>query len=147
MIRRYSSRPGLDLSELFLRLVFCWLTGNSDMHLKNFSLIETAQGSGTYVLSPAYDLLPVNVILPEDQEEFALTLNGKKAHLRHKDFLIFAEASGIPEKAAQAMIRRMLSHLPRWIELCEASLLPANMKHALMELMRDRSARITEDSR
>ena len=78
VIGRYSSRPGLDLSELFMRLVFCFLTGNSDMHLKNFSLIETDAGSGAYVLSPAYDLLPVHVIMPEDREEFALTMNGKR---------------------------------------------------------------------
>lgn len=61
-----------------MRLVFCYLTGNSDMHLKNFSLLETEEGHGEYVLSPAYDLLPVNVIMPEDPEEFALAMNGKK---------------------------------------------------------------------
>lgn len=52
VIERYSSRSGLDLSELFYRLIFCFITGNSDMHLKNFSLIETAERSGKYVLSP-----------------------------------------------------------------------------------------------
>ena len=142
VIQRYSARPGLDLSELFLRLVFCFLTGNSDMHLKNFSLIETAPASDAFVLSPAYDLLPVNVIMPEDKEEFALTMNGKKTHLRRNDFLTFAEAAGIPRKAAEMMIRRMLGHLPAWIELCEAFLLPSDIKQALIELMRERSSRL-----
>lgn len=142
VIRRYSSRPGLDLSELFLRLVFCFLTGNSDMHLKNFSLLETAPESGAYGLSPAYDLLPVNVIMPEDKEEFALTMNGKKIHLRRNDFLAFAETAGISGKAAEAMIRKMLDGLRLWIGLCEASFLPPDLKQALITLMRERSGRM-----
>jgi serine/threonine-protein kinase HipA len=142
VIQRYSSRPGLDLSELFLRLVFCFLTGNSDMHLKNFSLLETAPESGDYVLSPAYDLLPVNVIMPEDKEEFALTMNGKKTHLRRNDFLTFAETAGISRKAAETMIRKMLEHLPAWTGLCDASFLPPDMRQALIELMQERSNRI-----
>ncbi len=141
--QRYSSRPGLDMSELFLRLVFCFLTGNSDMHLKNFSLLETAPASGTYVLSPAYDLLPVNVIMPEDKEEFALTMNGKKTHLRRSDFFSFAASAGIPEKAAETMIRKTLSFLPLWVEICETSLLPSEMKQALIDLMQARSGRLS----
>ncbi len=144
VIRRYSARPGLDLSELFLRLVFCFLTGNSDMHLKNFSLLETAPASSVYVLSPAYDMLPVNVIMPEDTEEFALTMNGKKTHLRRKDFFAFAVAAGIPEKAAETMIRKMLGHLPLWSRLCEDSYLPPEMKQSLIELMQARQDRLKE---
>ena len=143
VIQRYSSRPGLDLSELFLRLVFCFLTGNSDMHLKNFSLIETAPESGIYVLSPAYDLLPVNVIMPEDKEEFALTMNGKKTHLRRNDFLLFAEAAGIPRKAAETMIRKMTDFVPAWLKLSDESLLPPDLKQALNELIQARADRIT----
>lgn len=68
IVDRYSSRKGLDMAELYLRIVFSFIVGNSDMHLKNFSLMETEEGSGEYILSPAYDLLPVNVIMPEDKE-------------------------------------------------------------------------------
>ena len=143
VIQRYSSRPGLDLSELFLRLVFCFLTGNSDMHLKNFSLIETAPESGIYVLSPAYDLLPVNVIMAEDKEEFALTMNGKKTHLRRNDFLLFAEVAGIPRKAAETMIRKMTDFVPAWLKLSDESLLPPDLKQALNELIQARADRIT----
>ena len=82
IVERYSTRVGLDRTELFLRIVFSFLIGNSDMHLKNFSLLETQEGSGEYALSPAYDMLPVNLIMPEDEEELALTLNGKKMNLR-----------------------------------------------------------------
>lgn len=78
IIKKYSMYPGLDLSELFLRVVFSYVIGNSDMHLKNFSLREVVPASRKFCLSSAYDMLPVNVIMPEDEEEFALTLNGKK---------------------------------------------------------------------
>jgi Uncharacterized protein related to capsule biosynthesis enzymes len=142
VIQRYSSRPGLDLSELFLRLVFCFLTGNSDMHLKNFSLIETAPESGLYTLSAAYDLLPVNVIMPEDTEEFALTMNGKKTHIRRSDFLAFADAAGIPRKAAETMIHKLLGLAPAWMKLCDDSLLPYDMKIELTRLIQERSERM-----
>ena len=144
VIQKYSSRPGLDLSELYLRLIFCFLTGNSDMHLKNFSLIETTPESGLYMLSPAYDLLPVNIIMPEDQEEFALTMGGKKTNLRRNDFLNFAENIGIPRKAAEKMIQKMISFLPKWSVQIESSLLPSDMKNGLQDLMIARAGRITQ---
>ena len=79
IIRKYSRNVGLDNTELFYRLLFCFVTGNSDMHLKNFSLIEDKPVTRTHLLSsPAYDLLPVNIIMPSDKEQMALTVNGKK---------------------------------------------------------------------
>ena len=101
LIKKYSSIPALDMAELFLRLVFSFAVGNSDMHLKNFSLIETAPESGVYVLSPAYDLLSVNLVMPEDKEQFALPMNGKKTNLRRKDFLIFADTAGDPLRGSR----------------------------------------------
>ncbi|MBR1757962.1 MAG: HipA domain-containing protein [Lachnospiraceae bacterium] len=139
VITRYSSQVHFDQSELFLRLVFCFLTGNSDMHLKNFSLIETETGSHEYVLSPAYDLLPVNLVLPQDKEQTALTLNGKKAHLRKKDFLVFAENAGIGKDSAEKMIQFLLKKLPKMHALCDTSLLPREMKEGLHLLMQDRA--------
>ena len=142
IISRYSTRPGFDLSELFMRLVFCFLTGNSDMHLKNFSLLETTVGSSQYALSPAYDLLPVQLILPNDIEDTALTLNGKNQKLRRKDFLVFAATAGISQKAAVAIIDRMLTMVTRLQLMCEESLLPESMQHDLISLIEDRAKRI-----
>lgn len=144
VISRYSLRPLMDQTELFLRLVFCFLTGNSDMHLKNFSLIETAEGSGEYILSPAYDLLPVNLIMPQDKEEFALPMNGRKNNLRKKDFLIFAETGGIPKEAANKMILFLLSKKRRLLSLCAESWLPDDMKVIFAELIESRCA-VLED--
>ena len=138
VIRQYSSRKQLDLSELFLRLVFSYVVGNSDMHLKNFSLIEPEVGSGRYVLSAAYDLLPVNVVMPEDTEEFALAMNGKKQNLRKKDFLVFADACGIQKNAAEKMIAKVVSMKERYLLLCEESLLPDHLKQRFAAMMEKR---------
>lgn len=71
----------LDMTELFMRLLFSFVIGNSDMHLKNFTLIETHEASGIYTIKPAYDLLSVNVIMLEDTEEFALHYLMEKRHI------------------------------------------------------------------
>lgn len=138
VIERYSSRPGLDLSELFLRIVFSFAIGNSDMHLKNWSLIETAPGSQQYVLSAAYDLLPVNVILPEDPEQLALTLNGKKRNIHRNDFLRYADSVGIADAAAKKMLGRISSMQDTYLAMCEESFLPEEMKARIMGLVRER---------
>ena len=138
VIGRYSSQIGLDMAELFMRLVFSFVVGNSDMHLKNFSLIETDESSNTFVLSPAYDLLPVNVIMPEDTEEFALALNGKKTHIRKKDFFVFAEECGISKASAEKMIAKIVSMKPKYIDMCNGSLLPYHLKERFAELIEQR---------
>ena len=135
IIKKYSSRSGLDMTELFYRLVFSFIVGNSDMHLKNFSLIESESGSGEYHLSPAYDLLPVNVIIPEDKEEFALPINGKKRNIHRIDFLIFADGCGIAKVAAEKMIEQLISMEPVFIDMCRNSLMPRDMKEAFIELV------------
>ncbi|MBQ8133081.1 MAG: HipA domain-containing protein [Clostridia bacterium] len=143
IIKHYSEFPGLDLSELFLRIVFSFVAGNSDMHLKNFSLIETAAGSGRYKLSDAYDMLPVNIILPKDKEQTALTINGKKQNIRKKDFIIFAETAGIPQKTAKMLIGKVVSLQTNYLEMCRNSFLPQNMKESLEKLISERIYTIT----
>lgn len=138
IIDRYSARSGLDMTELYWRLVFSFIVGNSDMHLKNFSLIETEEGSGKYLLSPAYDLLPVNVVMPEDKEQFALAMNGKKANIRRKDFLVFAEECGIPHNSAERTIAMLLSKKEKFISMCHDSLLPEHIKDCFVSLMEER---------
>jgi serine/threonine-protein kinase HipA len=140
LIDRYSAQPGLDKSEFFFRLVFCFVTANSDMHLKNFSLIE--RENGKYVLSPAYDLLPVNVIMPADYEEAALALNGKKSELRKKDFLLFAKTIGVNEKAAMSLLNRVVSFHDDYLQGIESSLLSEELKKRFCGLLKERTQRL-----
>ncbi len=138
VITMYSSRIGIDMAEFFIRLVFSYIVGNSDMHLKNFSLIETAEGSGEYVLSPAYDLLPVNANMPADKEQFALPMNGKKTNIRKKDFFVFADKCGITRTTAEKLIENLVALQPKWISMCENSLLPTELKKRLIAIICDR---------
>lgn len=128
IIRKYSDRLGLDLSELFLRVAFSFMIGNSDMHLKNFSLREKEPAKRDYCLSSAYDMLPVNVIMPEDEEQLALTLNGKKRNIQRKDFLIFAENCSISLKSANAMLDKLCSLREAFLAQCDLSYLADDLK-------------------
>ena len=140
--RRYSSRVGVDMAEFFIRLVFCFIVGNSDMHLKNFSLLETAEGSGEYVLSPAYDLLPVNANIPADKEQFALAMNGKKTNIRKGDFLKFADTCDIARSTAEKIIASLVKRTPQWMEMCDQSLLPDELKERVSKIIAERAETI-----
>ncbi len=139
IIKQYSSRVGIDMAEFYIRLIFCFIVGNSDMHLKNFSLIETAEGSGEYVLSPAYDLLPVNANMPADKEQFALAMNGKKMNIRKGDFLKFADTCGIARQTAEKLIENLVKLTPKWIAMCEKSLLTDKLKDRLKKIITERT--------
>jgi serine/threonine-protein kinase HipA len=138
IIAKYSNRPGIDMTEFFLRIVFSFVTGNSDMHLKNFSLVEKAPGTRQFVLSDAYDLLPVNIIMPEDKEQMALTINGKKRNIRRKDFMALSDSCGINEKTARNIINGIVEKYELYVEECKESYMPENMKKQLCELMEHR---------
>lgn len=109
-VLRYSSNPGFDALRLFELTLFCFLTGNADMHLKNFSML--CEADGIIRLSPAYDLLPTKLLIPKDQEELALPINGKKRQLRRKDFDAFGSALKLTERQitnAHARLQRNLT--------------------------------------
>lgn len=138
IIQRHSSRSRLDLTEFFLRIIFCYVIGNSDMHLKNFSLIEKKPNTGEYILSPAYDLLPVNCIMPEDKEETALALNGKKINIRKKDFYQLADHCGLTKQVAERLIHQVIKNEDKLYQLCDESLMPDDLKDSLHCLMQTR---------
>ncbi len=144
VIKKYSSMAIFDLTELYLRLVFSFVIGNSDMHLKNFSMIEKAEGSSEYVLSSAYDLLPVNAIMPEDEEEFALTMCKKKRKINRKDFLSFAEEIGIEKISAEKMLAKVIKEKENFLAMCDESYLSETMKTKLKGLILTRIKNLTE---
>ena len=140
IIKKYSTTPGLDMSELFLRVLGSFVMGNSDMHLKNFSLRETEPGNRRFQLSNAYDMLPVNVIMPEDKEQMALTINGKKRNIHKKEFKILAEVCDIPANAAEKMIEKLCALENKMLLLVDESYLPQAQRDELKTLIRDRVA-------
>ena len=134
-LHMYSENTMLDKIFYFELTLFCFLTGNNDMHLKNFSMIESSSG---WVLAPAYDLLNVSIILPEDKEELALTLEGKKRNLKRNYFVRFGNRLGITEKQINGVFNRMIKNKPRAIELIEKSFLSSKMKMAYKETLESR---------
>ncbi len=132
LIRRYSSAPQLDVINFWEVVVFCWITGNADMHLKNFSLYNQFF---FFKQKTAYEMLSTNLVMPEDTEELALTLNGKKSRLRKTDFYKAITASGVDEKVIENLSRRFSRALPKWFELIDNSFLPDDMKKQYKQLI------------
>lgn len=132
-IRRYSATPKLDLVNFWEVVVFSWITGNADMHLKNFSLYKSM--SGGYTLTPAYDMLSTALVMPEDTEELALTLNGKKRKLHKADFVKSITSSGIEEKVIDNLAKKFSRNLPKWFEMIDRSFLPEDMKNKYKSLI------------
>lgn len=135
-IAHYSSVPQLDMVNLYEEVLFCWLTGNNDMHLKNFSLLS--QKDGYPELSPVYDLLNVVIVNPDDTEELALTLNGKKRRISRKDFVEAASRSGVSEKILDGLIAHFEKCLPSWEKKIDESFLSDGMKTDYKELISQR---------
>lgn len=125
-IRRFSSVPKLDMVNFWEQVVFSWITGNADMHLKNFSLYSAEQGR--YVLTPAYDMLSTALVMPEDTEELALTLSGKKRKIKKADFVASMQASGLEDKIIENIFNKFAKAKKKWFEFIEQSFLPGEMK-------------------
>lgn len=137
-IAKYSSAPLLDVQRFWELVLFSWISGNSDMHCKNFSLIDT--GGRDYILAPAYDLLAVLLAGPEDSEEMAMpfTVGGEKQGFDRLTFLTGMIESGVPESVSNHLIDKMASHSPVWNDLIEASFLPDDLKQAYHNLISQR---------
>ena len=132
LIKKYSAVPQLDLVNFWEVVVFSWITGNSDMHLKNFSLYKTPLG---FCLTPAYDLLSTLIVMPQDTEELALTLNGKKRKIKRSDFEKSMTASGLNENVIQNMANKFGKAISKWIDLIDNSFLPNDMKREYKRLI------------
>lgn len=136
-IRAFSDQPGLDAVNFFELTLFCFLTGNADMHLKNFSLWRP--GVMGMQLSPAYDLVATRLLLPEDSEETALALNGKKKNLRRKDFDALASTLQLPEKARDSVYAKLARSRKEWEPSLEKGFLSDALKRAYLQLMHARA--------
>ena len=127
LILRYSSMPQLDLVNYWEVVVFSWLTGNSDMHLKNFSLLSLVPG--LYTLAPAYDLLNVHLLF-DDPEELALTLDGRKRKVTRQNFVNAMRRTGLDDKVTGNIFAKFAKVQPRWEAFIDQSFLPEDLREA-----------------
>ena len=141
VIKQYCDMPKLDLTNYMQVILFCFVTGNNDMHLKNFSLYRPSNG---YQLSPAYDLINVAIANPEDKEELALSLSGRKSNLKLNDFLRSATTMGLEENVMLRLIDNMRKAIPKWKSIIHNSFLSEDMKDSYERLIMSRMNRLLE---
>lgn len=137
---KYSVNPGLDMVNFAEILVFSFLIGNADMHLKNFSLIYDSQNEP--ILSPAYDLLSTLLVNPKDDEDLALTLNGKKKRLKRHDFESAFTNMKLDSKQQANIFAKMENARAKWIEFIHISFLTPDFKEKFSELINERFERM-----
>ena len=139
-ILRYSVHPVLDEIVFYEQIVFSFLTGNADMHLKNFSLLRTSTAG--FTLMPAYDMVATVLVNPADKEELALTLNGKKRKLKKSDFQKAFALNGLDEKSIERIFSKFVNAIPLWFEFIQLSFLPETMKAEYVDLIAERTKRL-----
>lgn len=136
-IRKYSTNAQLDMVDFLELVYFSWLTGNNDMHLKNFSLYSPA---GEPMLTPAYDLLNAAISNPVDDKELALNLNGKKKRMKDADFRNAYRTCGVPEIVFDRVKKKYVDLLPKFEEEIQRSFLSDEIKTLYIELLHRRHA-------
>lgn len=147
-IRRHSATPMLDVQKFWEVVIFSWMTGNSDMHCKNFSLIEKP-GIG-YQLSPAYDLLAVHLTGIKDNDELAMPLIGYgtddneiNTGFTRNSFIEAMCMSGIEPKVSNKIIDKLLQHTKKWDNIIDASFISEELKSAYKSLVKNRIIRLS----
>lgn len=142
VIMQYSSNPLFDAQVFFEVALFSFLTGNADMHLKNFSMIDL--DNGLTQLAPAYDLLSTRLVIPEkdDPEELALTMNGRKRKFRINDFQRLAKSLKVNQKQVDNIFKRFQKAIPTVLDFINNSFLPEDKKIEYKELIQERASRL-----
>ncbi len=135
----YSDNTVLDKIFFFELTLFSFLTGNNDMHLKNFSMIKATSG---WLLAPAYDLLNVAIVNTDDQEELALTLEGKKSKLKRAHFESLGKGLGLTSKQINGVFNRFYKKKSDAFKWVNTSFLSDDMKEKYKALLHERYARI-----
>ena len=136
LILKYSVNPGLDVVNFFELVLFSFLKWNADMHLKNFSLIH--QPKVGPVFAPAYDLVATALVNPADDEDCALTLNGKKKKLSQRDFVAAFSTLRLDPKQQDNIFGKMLKVRDKWIEFVEAGYLTNDSREQYKQLILER---------
>jgi serine/threonine-protein kinase HipA len=138
VVKQFSANPLFDLTRLFELILFSYLTGNGDMHLKNFSLFKDPQLG--WKLAPGYDLLSTRLVIPEekDSEELSLTLTGKKSNFQLDSFQEFGKHIGLNAKQIQNIMDNLQEKKEDLMGTVGKSFLSEEMKEAYLEILMKR---------
>lgn len=139
----YAQNALLEVVKFYEQVIVSFLIGNNDMHLKNFSLIAFEKNQ--YQLAPAYDMVAVKLLIPDDREELALHLNGKKRKLKRTDFNEAMAKAHIPKKAIENLWNRIEKGIKDWHEIIDNSFLNDRLKQTLSGLIKARAYQVDLD--
>jgi serine/threonine-protein kinase HipA len=141
LIDKYCTFPVIEKLHLFRLILFCFLVGNEDMHLKNFSVIYK---DDVIKLSPAYDLINTTIVLSHPGEELALPLNGKKNRLKRLDLVDYFGRDRL--QLTNRVISKVLLDLRQlhepWRKLVAISFLSAKMREKYLNVLEERFERL-----
>ena len=139
IVEKFSTFPAIEKLKLFRLVLFNFLVGNEDAHLKNFSLVTR---DDVIKCSPVYDLLNSTIALKRPREELALPLKGKKTKITQNDLLKYyaGERLGLSPAQISTMINELKVHLPSWRILIERSFLQPENKKKYFEILEERAA-------
>jgi len=132
VLRRFSDRPGNDLNELYRRMVFNVLVGNTDDHLKNFAMMHDDQG---YQLSPAYDLVPNMAQNREHVLRFGLSASPPKRN----ELVQISKQYNLQPRQAKTVIDEVANAVSHWEKVFEEYEVPP---HDVTRLRNDIEARL-----
>jgi len=137
MISEFCTFPAIEMIKLFKLVIFNYLVGNEDMHLKNFSIITV---NNQVRLSPCYDLLNTTIEYNKPVEEIALPLKGKKNHLTRNDLIKYFgfERCELNQKSIDKVLESIRFAIPKWKALVEISFLSPEMKVKYQDLLSKR---------
>lgn len=136
IISQYVTNPGLDILRFFNLVVFSFLVGNADMHLKNFSIFEKQEGQ--FLLSPAYDLVSTLLVIKNETEQMALTVNGRRNKIIKNDFIAFGSNLSLTDKQMKNSFSNFSKKLKSALWMIENSFLPKDQKTRLSMLLTER---------
>ena len=142
-ILKYANNPVFDVINFFELVIFSFLTGNNDMHLKNFSLLKDINLN--YNLCPAYDLVASELVIEGDDEELALNLNGKKRKLKRNDFEDAMKRLQIEEKTIDNIFKKFSNSIPKWHDFIEISFIPEDMKIKYQKMINKKKTQLAID--
>ncbi len=142
IVEEFCTFPKIEYVRLFKLTLFNFLVGNEDMHLKNFSLITKDK---KITISPAYDLLNSTIAQKNTKEEMALPLNGKKNNLTRRDFLQYfaLEKLELNQNVIRGVMEEFRQIIPQWRELIGSSFLSPQMQEKYLQLLDERSERLS----
>ena len=139
-VRQHCTFAPLEMQRLFEVTLLNFAIGNGDAHMKNFSLLTDKEGN--VALSPAYDLVSSRLVIPNEADELALTVNGKRNNLRRNDFLAFAKYMEVEQFYAEGRLHDLLDLRGKFSEMIASSTLTPPLRASFDEILVTRLERL-----